>query len=479
MTSEHRLLQAIGKIKRRIKSSNAIIFLQETPNANLILLENICQGNVNISAGTGGSRGVITLTTENLLVSVFQSDNEGQYLFTTVKLGDNRICHMANLYSPNNHNTAKDFFNEVIEQWDNYCEHNNQLTMQTNEGTLSIIAGDFNCVIHEDDSQNRNRTRAERDLAVNISTYMEHRGLYDTTLRSSNGNSYTWNRGNIFSKIDYIFVNGELLNCIKQYNTLWDSVKSDHAAICVAIDLSKSEQKRGRSYPKLSSLDISAKEDCEALRKDIIDAIRDFPMHWDPHKKLDFIKVVIITKVLEIRARNKITETQLDKLRSELEKFSNLGILNDTQAEEFNNLRVSIYHEEERQSEKLIIMAGIKWREEGERSTKFFLNALKSREAMAMLDYIQTENGPIVNQKDIMEYAKEFYEDLYAATETLSDNNFFKNCPKLSEQSFRVLENDTTLEELKMTLKHVKIQLLAWTVYRIATINYSQWNYSH
>ena len=124
-------------------------------------------------------------------------------------------------------------------------------------------------------------------------------------------------------------------------------------------------------------------------------------------------------------------------------------------------------------------MAGIKWREEGERSTKFFLNALKSREAMAMLDYIQTENGPIVNQKDIMEYAKEFYEDLYAATETLSDNNFFKNCPKLSEQSFRVLENDTTLVELKMTLKHVKIQLLAWTVYRIATINYSQWNYSH
>ena len=456
LTSEHRLLQAIGKIKRRIKSANAIIFLQETHNANLILLENIWQGCVNISAGTGGSRGVITLTTENLLVSAFQSDNEGRYLFTTVKLGDNRICHTANLYSPNNHNVAKDFYEEVIEQWDSYFEHNKQLTTQTNDCTFSIIAGDFNCVIHEEDLQNRNRTKAERVLAANISTFMEDRGLYDTTLRSSNGNNYTWNRGNIFSKIDYIFVNGELLNCIKQYNTIWDLVVSDHAAICVNIDLSKSEQKRGRSYPKLSNLDISAKEDCEALRKVINDAIKDFPMHWDPHKKLDFIKVVIRTKVLEIRARNKITETQLDKLRTELEKYSNLDILSDTQAEEFNNLRVNMYHEEERQAEKLRIMAGIKWREEGERSTKFFLNALKSREAMATLDFLQTESGAIYNQKDIIDYSKEFYKELYAAKETMSDNNFFNNCPKLSMQSFRSLESDITLEELKMTLKTCK-----------------------
>ena len=231
---------------------------------------------------------------------------------------------------------------------------------------------------------------------------------------------------------------------------------SDHAAICVDIDLSNSEQKRGRSYPKLSNLDISAKEDCEALRKVINDAIKDFPMHWDPHKKLDFIKVVIRTKVLEIRARNKITETQLDKLRTELEKYSNLDILSDTQAEEFNNLRVNMYHEEERQAEKLRIMAGIKWREEGERSTKFFLNALKSREAMATLDFLQTESGAIYNQKDIIDYSKEFYKELYAAKETMSDNNFFNNCPKLSMQSFRSLESDITLEELKMTLKTCK-----------------------
>ena len=68
LTSDQRLLQAIGKIKRNIKLKDAIIFLQETHNANLELIENLWQGNVNIAAGTGGSRGVITLSTKNLKV---------------------------------------------------------------------------------------------------------------------------------------------------------------------------------------------------------------------------------------------------------------------------------------------------------------------------------------------------------------------------------------------------------------------------
>ena len=38
----------------------------------------------------------------------------------------------------------------------------------------------------------------------------------------------------------------------------------------------------------------------------------------------------------------------------------------------------------------------------------------------------------------------------------MSDNNFFNNCPKLSMQSFRSLESEITLEELKMTLKTCK-----------------------
>ena len=46
LTSDQRLLQAIGRLKKKIKTSTAVIFLQETHNTNIILLENIWRGNV-------------------------------------------------------------------------------------------------------------------------------------------------------------------------------------------------------------------------------------------------------------------------------------------------------------------------------------------------------------------------------------------------------------------------------------------------
>ena len=44
----------------------------------------------------------------------------------------------------------------------------------------------------------------------------------------------------------------------------------------------------------------------EELRKEIAENIRGFPSHWNPHQKLDYIKMVIRTKTLELRNKDKI-----------------------------------------------------------------------------------------------------------------------------------------------------------------------------
>ena len=44
LTNNIRLLQAIGRIKKAIKQKTSIIFIQESHNANLLLLENVCKG---------------------------------------------------------------------------------------------------------------------------------------------------------------------------------------------------------------------------------------------------------------------------------------------------------------------------------------------------------------------------------------------------------------------------------------------------
>ena len=327
-------MQAIGRLKKKIKTSTAVIFLQETHNTNIILLENIWRGNVNISSGTGGSKGVVTLSTDNLEVLSFKSDTEGRFLFTTLRVGSNGICHTANIYAPNNHNSSKNFFNNAFQQWDQYIDQYAHDFGSNNEHVHYILAGDLNCVIHESDAQNRNRTKAEKDLAEDLVSYAEDRGLFDSVLKSSNGNNYTWNRGNTFSKIDYIFVSDDMLYGIKKYETVWDLVKSDHAAICLDIAFNKTRNK-GRSYPKLSSLDIANKSDCNEIRNEIRKAIEEFPVHWNPHQKLEYIKVVLRTVTLEIRARNKITETQLGILKEELEQFNKLDFLDKNQTKNY------------------------------------------------------------------------------------------------------------------------------------------------
>ena len=95
---------------------------------------------------------------------------------------------------------------------------------------------------------------------------MEQCGLYDTVLRSNNGNNFNWCRDKTFSKIDHIFVCENILRPITNYHTIWDLVKSDHAAISITINFLK-VVRRDKSYPKLNASDIISKYNKEELRK--------------------------------------------------------------------------------------------------------------------------------------------------------------------------------------------------------------------
>ena len=84
------------------------------------------------------------------------------------------------------------------------------------------------------------------------------------------------------------------------------------------------------------------------------------------------------TKVLELRHMNK-------KIRSSEVIKEKLGLLlakpifTRADIESIEALKNDLAIAEERESETLRIMAGIKWREEGEKSNKYFLSKFKSR----------------------------------------------------------------------------------------------------
>ena len=453
LTCSVRLLQAVSRIKKQLKHKDCIVFLQETHNANIILLESVWEGSVHVSPGTGGSKGVITLCSSKLSTTCFKTDDEGRYLFTTIKLPNNRLINTANLYSPNDHNLSYQFISEVFEDWNRFCI--NSLTLTTDPTlTSAVIAGDFNCVLNSQDSQQRTWTAKEQRLADHILAGIENQEMYDSALRSQNGNNFTWNRGNTFSKIDHIFVTHDLLLATTNYSTVWDFVKSDHAAIQISINLNP-ENKRGRSYPKLSLTDLKGDGTVKEIKEEICRAIEEFPPQWNPHLKLDYVKMVIRTKILEVRAVNNKKDS-IQTIRDKVTYFSSLPYLDNQQVTDFANARSELYKAEEYEAEKLRLAAGIKWREQGERSNKFFLNSINVKRASSTLDYLNTYEGQVTNMKDILDYSKEFYANLYDKVPTENIDNFYQHCPSLSNVAQREIGQPLTINNLKVALKSCK-----------------------
>ena len=435
------MLQTISKLKKRFKNKECIVFLQETHNANIILLESIWEGSVNVSPGTGGS------------IS-FKTDEQGRFLFTTIKLPDNRLVNTVNLYSPNDHNQSFQFISEIFDEWNGFCI--DSLAHTTDPALISsVTAGDFNCVLNPQDSQQRTWGSKEQRLAEHILTNIENQDMYDSTLRSQNGNNFTWNRGNTFSKIDHVFVSRDLLEPTTKYTTVWDLIKSDHAAIQLSINLNNTCN-RGRSYPKLSLIDLKGEDTVRIIKEEITKAIDEFPPYWTPHLKLDYVKLVIRTKILEIRAANKRDRNSIQVLRDNINYYCSLPFLDSQQVTEFANARSLLYKEEEMEAERLRLAAGIKWREQGEHSNKFFLNAINANRASSTLDYLNTTEGKVTSMSEILNYAKDFYSNLYDKHPTNHIDNFYQHCPFLSPAAQQDISLPLTINDLKKELKSCK-----------------------
>ena len=82
--------------------------------------------------------------------------------------------------------------------------------------------------------------------------------------------------------------------------------------------------------------------------------------------------MVIRTKTLELRCKDKINDELLSKLKADFEFLKTLSHLSDDEANLFNELRSMIYEEEEKHAEKLKIMAKFILLKSAEFLAKFF-----------------------------------------------------------------------------------------------------------
>ena len=108
-----------------------------------------------------------------------------------------------------------------------------------------------------------------------------------------------------------------------------------------------------------------------------------------------------------------------------------------------------------------IIRARVKWTEEGEKNTKYFLNLEKKRAESNTIKQVTKDNGEIVTgPSKILVEAQKYYENLYKKDKSTNEadkglNSFSEGITykKLQDEEKESCEADITLEEIGEALQ--------------------------
>ena len=114
--------------------------------------------------------------------------------------------------------------------------------------------------------------------------------------------------------------------------------------------------------------------------------MEDVPTHWNPHMKLKFMKCMIRSLYVEdVQKINWRKNFQRDLMRREVEflnhklEFEKDDTSRETTAIKLDWLQGKLRIEQDKIAKEIAEKIKTKWYNEGERSTKYFLNQLKSR----------------------------------------------------------------------------------------------------
>jgi len=323
---------------------------------------------------------------------------------------DHHSVIAINAYAPNDHNIQ--FFETVFEKLiyfkDKYPLHE------------VILAGDFNLVMEkEKDSINRAVSTLENISRNLVKNNLSVLGLLDAYRKCEENKGYTWTRGNIYSRLDYVFLSDQLIQNTCNAKIDWTFDRSDHAAVKIRIEV-----------PSLS---------LKVLIRSIMSEIS------GKNKKIEDVEFKATCEQL-----NRLKNNYADCLKNNIE----VNNIRETIAELENIVEI----EQKKKAQQLAEMANCKWFDEGEKSNKYFLNLLKRRSNESIIKSISDGQNTAESQTEIEKLIRDFYGKLYDVDQTLKNDydDFFPVLPQLDERDREGLDRPITLEEMWITLKDCK-----------------------
>ena len=456
LKKDSKLKQLLNRIyKDHVDLNNIIIALQET-HLEKTYLKYQWRGTHIFTPSSGQRGGCITLLGENMeLIRQIDIDNEAHV--AKVNMIDNSQTVkliIVNLHAPCSHNRDKvEFFREIRTSID-------VIQATEVEPCRIILLGDFNLAYTENDRINTKLTNMEVKIGQDIKDIFADLQLVDCW--DNNERDMTWRHGNKMSKIDRVWWSPELIPGKINVQTDWTYTDSDHAAVIVKFI------PRAKKSDKITRIDTRFMQSTELKHKFLqeikirVDQIVDTTMN--PHQKLEFLKMSIRSVALEIASNEKkASECKLKSLKEDI-SFWQKAFENDKTGS-FHSTAISNLNDLTAQRDKMLNDRGeflsqrvkTKWYQEGERSSKYFLNLQRAKTRKSEMNELMVNGISIIDDLEIRKNVETFYKNLYEKGDSKINNEkdldtFLRNIERVAPEKIEAFDKHITIEDLLKTL---------------------------
>ena len=374
-----------------------------------------------------------------------------------ISLKDRKLL-IANIYAPQTSTQKLQHFSDIRNIIEQYSR---------NDHTL-IVLGDFNTVMNNDldvitgEPHNRRETTGLNQLVTNLDLHDSWRIL------NPDGKEYTWSRNCPFTarRLDYIFASQDIIN-LTQETKITTLIHSDHRAVTTTIAFHN--YKRGPSYWKLNNSLLKDIRYLEYMNKTIEEFKESYNQDIDPHNKWELCKIKIkegsqsYSKKKQQKSRDKIAEMQerLNKIEQTLSTQPD----NKPLKTELVKIKTELEVFALAQAHGAQIRSRIKYIEEGEKNTGYFLNLEKTNTANNTITALQTSDGrTITQQAEVLNEQVNFYSHLYKKDEdpnlqdTYITDFLGPNCtpPLLEEHEKEACEKEISEADIVEAIKKMK-----------------------
>ena len=332
------------------------------------------------------------------------------------------------IYAPANRGDQRSFFQQLTN------------AIQTVDNTAPmLIIGDFNL----DFRRREGRSQHIRNLLA-----------YASPIEND---IPTFHRGKHHSIIDHALLNVQAKHKMNNFKITPSPLSlTDHSMLTIGLDVASIKQGPGWWKLNISILkETKFKKEINNFLNFIFTA--EGPFHYTTLDKMsaeeyDSLKQMLRQLSLEYSQKRSREKTEnISRIQSQINQMSMSNII---QAEDIANteLQSLLLQLDQAQIEKLegqAIRARINWREKGEKSSAYFYQTLKTRQAKAQIAEL---THPVTDQicntaNDILEATTSFYDSLFTPTNisSTSTKSFLQDTP----------ENVLNEEDITLCLKHI------------------------